>query len=214
VALTLEPVSFDSYNNIIPDPDTIWYLEPADGASFSSAREVDKTIAILNDRSVALLDRLVTFEPDPTWGIIIHFNNPNTPVNLDTLEQLASHPGKVSVFSSPIPPSAGEMLALSANVHLSEDHIGSTEADGLQNPVLLKLFLNDHGKTILAPLPKRPLYLAVDDEVISSLPLVRVSDFELQLSGLEFEKAKLLSVLINPDSLPFVMHVNMEETGG
>ena len=54
-------------------------------------------------------------------------------------------------------------------------------------------------------------WVKVDGETVSALPLSRVNEDELQLHELEFETAKLLSVLINSGSLPIPLHINMEE---
>jgi len=214
LTLTLEPVALDSYNQYLPDPNQIWYVEPADSATDLSHSQIDQVITILKERSANLLDNRVTFETDDDWGILVQFSSDDTPINLDILEQLVSRQGRVSIFTSSTPPVAGEMLAFSAHVHLTEEHILSTEASASPNSAVLKLRLDRQGKSILATLQSKPLFIALDAEVISSVPLSRIYEDELQLGDLEFEKAKLLSALLNHHSLPVPLHLNMEESGG
>ena len=211
MALALEPVALDSYEQFIPEPNQTWYAEPADSASDLSDSQLDQSLTILNQRSADLLNRLVTFEAHDTWGILVHFESPDTPINLDTLEQIVNHAGRLSIFSASNPPVAGSMLSLMAQTHLAREHILSAEAGGAPNAAVLKLGLNHQGKTALASIQSKPLFLALDDEVLSAQPLSRVNEGELHLDGLEFEQARLLSVLINRGSLPVPLQINMEE---
>ena len=210
--LTLEPLELDQYDQFVPESNQVWYVESADETGDLTRDRLDQSLKILNERAADLLDGLVTFEADDSWGLLVQFPGQDTPINLDILEQIVGRQGRIGIFTTATPPTPGEMVGLlSSHTYFNEEQIQSAEVDGLIAPAVLKLSLSRSGRNELSSLHGKALYLAVDDEIISDQPFLVDADGTLRLAGLDFEIARFLAVLINHGRLPMLLRINMEE---
>lgn len=209
--LCLQPISMEEDSLFTPENNQVWYVESALDSGPLSYQDVEITLSILNKRADELLNGLVSFERDEDWGILVQFTYPDTPINLDRLEQVVNKQGIIWVFTSTTVPLMGNTIHSTSSVVFTQEEIHEIKIDRSIYPMMVRFILNTSGKKALSKVKNSPLYLAVDHEVFSTVPLTLISDDELGLEGLKEEEASLIMSYFYGGLLPGPIQVNMEE---